>query len=72
MKAQLTEFPLLAINATISTRMYDGQGSDPFGQLGGADVRVLMFGYSNTDYLPADRIEVLATGETRSSYYPPR
>jgi len=64
MKTQLDLYPLLAFNATVSTR----SGEEPFGQLGGKDVKVLMFGYNDIDYLPADRIEITLY-DLRSSYF---
>lgn len=71
MKRQLEQYPLLAFNATISTRGNDGKDVIPFWHLNGADVKVLPLYKEEVNYLPAERVRLL-DGEMPSSYFPPR
>lgn len=72
MRDQLEKYPLLAFNATISTREHGGRGVIPFWHLDGRDVKVVPLFKSDVNYLPAERIRLLADGETVNSYFPPR
>lgn len=58
-------------HATISTRALDGSGVDPFGQLEGRPVPVPMFSYGD-NYLPVERIRLLAPFEKTNPYVPSR